>query len=268
MKIAEYYDRMAASYDDSFGADSIWDIPFQVSCTLIEPYLPKPPAAIVDAGGGTGKWAIPLARRGFSVSLVDISRAMLEVAKTKATAEGLEGRVTVRQGDIRGLEYPTDEFDVVLGMGDPISYCGAPNVAIAELVRVAKKGGLIVCSVDSRTGYFKTFRDSFDVDLERIASFIETGNTIGAEGFPVHAFTAEELENSFAHSGASKLKIWRIPSIMFLWSEQALLGQLRDPHFRERLISEELRFVAQGVTLGPHHLYGLFEKTRTRPSGQ
>jgi 2-polyprenyl-3-methyl-5-hydroxy-6-metoxy-1,4-benzoquinol methylase len=35
---------------------------------------------VLDVGGGTGAFSIPLARRGYSVTHLDISPAMLEIA--------------------------------------------------------------------------------------------------------------------------------------------------------------------------------------------
>jgi S-adenosylmethionine-dependent methyltransferase len=51
--------------------------------------LPSPPATILDAGGGTGTFAVPLAERGYAVTLVDRSPEWLEVAADRARAAGV-----------------------------------------------------------------------------------------------------------------------------------------------------------------------------------
>src|SRR6266498_175834 len=49
--------------------------------------LPQPPASVVDAGGGTGQLAVPLARLGYHVTVVDTSAAMLATCSQRAAAE-------------------------------------------------------------------------------------------------------------------------------------------------------------------------------------
>jgi ubiquinone/menaquinone biosynthesis C-methylase UbiE len=43
-----------------------------ITWKYIEPYVPiDPDALVLDAGGGTGRWAIRMARKGCKVILVD-----------------------------------------------------------------------------------------------------------------------------------------------------------------------------------------------------
>jgi S-adenosylmethionine-dependent methyltransferase len=67
--------------------------------------LPAAPATVVDAGGGTGQLAVALARRGYRVTVVDTSAAMLATCAQRAAAEGGEvaERVTGVQGDAADL---------------------------------------------------------------------------------------------------------------------------------------------------------------------
>jgi SAM-dependent methyltransferase len=67
--------------------------------------LPAAPAAVVDAGGGTGQLAVALARHGYRVTVVDTSAAMLATCAQRAAGEGGEvaDRVTGVQGDASDL---------------------------------------------------------------------------------------------------------------------------------------------------------------------
>ena len=51
--------------------------------------LPAPPARVVDAGGGTGQLAVPLAAAGYQVTVVDTSAAMLATCQQRARRESL-----------------------------------------------------------------------------------------------------------------------------------------------------------------------------------
>jgi SAM-dependent methyltransferase len=77
------------------------------------------PRAILDLGCGTGNHDIPLARRGYRVTGLDQSTAMLSVARKKATAS----RVGVRfvRGDMRSFRL-AKQFDAVLCMFGAFGY--------------------------------------------------------------------------------------------------------------------------------------------------
>jgi S-adenosylmethionine-dependent methyltransferase len=67
--------------------------------------LPPAPARVVDAGGGTGQLAVALALRGYRVTVVDTSPAMLATCAQRAEAEGpaVAGRLATVQGDAADL---------------------------------------------------------------------------------------------------------------------------------------------------------------------
>ena len=66
---------------------------------------------ILDIGCGTGRHSLELARRGYSVTGIDLSESMLERAREKAEHLGL--RVELRQHDARELPFE-GEFDAAI----------------------------------------------------------------------------------------------------------------------------------------------------------
>lgn len=60
---------------------------------------------------GTGRQAIELAKRGYSVTGVDLSEAMLKRAREKARAAGVE--VNFIKADARALPFH-NEFDLAI----------------------------------------------------------------------------------------------------------------------------------------------------------
>lgn len=95
-------------------------------------------SSILDVGGGTGAFSIPLARRGFSVTHLDLSPAMLEIARIKS--KGI-GTIRFIEGNVIEMSTFSDKsFDLVLNMDGPVSYCGCDaERAISESARVARK---------------------------------------------------------------------------------------------------------------------------------
>ena len=73
-EVKETYDRLAESYDAMFSG-GFWAVYDAITWKYIEDYLPEK-GVILDAGGGTGKWSIQLAKKGYTVHLVDLSSEM------------------------------------------------------------------------------------------------------------------------------------------------------------------------------------------------
>jgi ubiquinone/menaquinone biosynthesis C-methylase UbiE len=70
---------------------------------MIQQYAARCGSPILELACGTGRVLLPLARQGYDVTGVDVSEAMLAVARRKVVAEGLEEQVTLFQQDMREL---------------------------------------------------------------------------------------------------------------------------------------------------------------------
>jgi SAM-dependent methyltransferase len=88
------------------------------------PFLDKafgaPGGAILDVACGAGRHSIPLARRGYSVTGVDLSAMFLDEARRRSEAEELP--VAWHRGDMRALPW-RDRFDGALCFGNSFGYC-------------------------------------------------------------------------------------------------------------------------------------------------
>ncbi len=66
---------------------------------------------ILDVGCGTGRHSIELAKRGYTVTGIDLSDNMLDKARSKAKEAGVE--VTFMQADARDFNF-NEKFDLVI----------------------------------------------------------------------------------------------------------------------------------------------------------
>ncbi|RLD14536.1 MAG: hypothetical protein DRI28_03265 [Caldiserica bacterium] len=72
-KVEEFYDKIAEEYDRIYQTP-YWRLYHEITWHNIKQFLPRRENAIIlDAGGGTGYWAIKLAKLGYKVILTDIS---------------------------------------------------------------------------------------------------------------------------------------------------------------------------------------------------
>jgi SAM-dependent methyltransferase len=120
-----------------------------VETELVTEYFPTPPAQVLDLGCGAGRTTGDLARRGFSVTAVDLAPRLLEAARERHP--GLDFRVM----DATALEFEDASFDAAL-----FSYNGIDCIhpveqrvrAMAEAFRVLRPGGVFVLSSHNLVG--------------------------------------------------------------------------------------------------------------------
>jgi SAM-dependent methyltransferase len=77
------------------------------------------PVRVLDVGGGSGVWAVPMAVAGCSVTVVDMSPDALAALRGRALRAGVADRIRGVQGDAQALTEVIDaaDADLVLGHG-------------------------------------------------------------------------------------------------------------------------------------------------------
>ena len=144
MSAAQFGSTYASAYDSMYA-----DKDYEAVCDLLEEAFRRAGSGgavkrVLDLGCGTGNHAIPLARRGYSVSGVDLSAEMLEVAGRKAAEAGVE--LDLHEGDVRSARVE-GQFDAALLMFAVLGYQRTNDSVLATL-RTARAhlrdGGVLV----------------------------------------------------------------------------------------------------------------------------
>lgn len=118
---------------------------------IVQRYLPQSSCRVIDIGGGTGVYAMPLAARGHRVTLIDPVPLHVERARELSAASSTPLDV-VHLGEARRLPAPDAAFDLALLFG-PLYHLTTPAdrvSAIAEAKRVLVPGGLLLAAYISR----------------------------------------------------------------------------------------------------------------------
>lgn len=105
------------------------------------------PTSVLDAGCGTGRVAIELARRGIDVVGVDLDPAMLASARDKAPG------LTWVAADLASVDLDR-RFDVVMLAGNVMIFLtpGTEGDVVANLTRHLRSGGALVAGFQVQAG--------------------------------------------------------------------------------------------------------------------
>ncbi|MEK6792024.1 MAG: class I SAM-dependent methyltransferase [Deltaproteobacteria bacterium] len=103
----------------------------------------RPGQRALDAGCGTGIYALALAQKGLSVVASDSSPEMIGLAASKAAARSVN--VEFVEASVQRLPFRDNEFDLVVAIG-VLCFVNskARSIALKEMRRVLKPGGRIV----------------------------------------------------------------------------------------------------------------------------
>lgn len=98
------------------GQKTIIDAPLMLElCTEAAMYVNPQAKELLDVGCGAGNLTLRMLSRipGLNCTLNDLSLPMLERAKVRVSGQ-TTGQITLIQQDMRDLELPSDQFDIVL----------------------------------------------------------------------------------------------------------------------------------------------------------
>jgi SAM-dependent methyltransferase len=115
-------------------------------------YLPRPPATILDLGGGPGAYALWLARLGYRVHLIDLMPLHIQQAQQASDAQPDHPLERCVVGDARSLDVDDQSVDAALVLG-PLYHLIERSDRVQvwrEAARVVKRGGIVVAAAISR----------------------------------------------------------------------------------------------------------------------
>lgn len=110
--VAIHWGRRAATFDDEPDHGLGDPLVMAAWARRLTAWLPSPPTRVADLGCGTGSLAVLLATLGHAVTASDIAPEMVERARRKAEAAGVDIDLAVADATAPGL--PDGSIDVVM----------------------------------------------------------------------------------------------------------------------------------------------------------
>jgi SAM-dependent methyltransferase len=211
---------------------------------LLDRFLPRAPALILDVGGAAGVYAFPLAERGYVVDLVDPVPLHVEQAKQRAAMYQRVPR-SFQVGDARAIPCDDGAADAVLFFGPlyHLTHSDERIKAICEARRVLRAGGLLLAVAISR---FASALDGIGRGLIRDPDFVriveqdlKTGqhrNETGSLDYFTTAFFhhPDELKMELIEGGfpaprlcAIEGPLWTAPESTTTEQQEALMATMR-----------------------------------------
>lgn len=202
--IRSVYDRIAGEYDRRIPGSGLSDEIF--TDTELEFLLGRITKGerVLDMGCGTGRFTVPMARKGAQVTGLDLSQGMLDVASRKLAEQGLHA--DMHQGDMADLPFDDGTFDTVTSMLALMHVPLADRSAVfREVSRVLKPGGRMLLCVKNSV-FERLFKGdrfaSVDVTDVEDKKLVFTRTSDGTEyTAPWYSFAPHDLTALFAKAG-------------------------------------------------------------------
>ena len=149
------------------------------------------PATIADLGCGGGRNAAKLMEKYPAAKLTALDHSEISVVKTRQVNQAAvqSGRCAVLQGDVSGMPFEDEAFDLVTAF-ETVYFWAGPEKSFREVCRVLKKGGSFLIVNES---------DGENKADEKWTGMID-GMTI---------YNAQQLTDALKHAGFSKVDVHR-----------------------------------------------------------
>ena len=231
-------------------------------------HLPPPPARVLDVGGAAGVHALPLARAGYEVHLLDPVPRHVEQASEASGGQPGHPLASVRLGDARRLPEADGTADAVLLLG-PLYHLTeqADRLrALSEARRVVRPGGVVCAAAISRFASMLDGLFTGAIDEPALAEIVKADLDHGVHRNPTSRpewFTTayfhrpEELRAEILATGLDVVALvglegplWLMPDLARRWADprarEQLLGLIRTVEAEPSLLGVSAHLLAVG----------------------
>lgn len=213
-KIEKFYDEQ---YDE-WSRLKRHKIEFDITKRYLDEYLTGESLKIFDIGGGPGRYALYLAQKGHKVSLLDLSKQNIEVAKAESAKRGIWLEAYIH-GNALELDDHEEAYDAVLLMG-PLYHLVRESdrkKAVEVALGALKAGGILVASfIASYAPILDNLKGLYPmVSVDGLLTYLKNGVSNGDSGFTTAYFThPQEARALMEEAGLTELAFAGVENIL------------------------------------------------------
>jgi len=146
-QVLKEYEKTAHMYDVNRSMHFIGKKVDQLQTNLIYKLIKENKCRkILEAGCGTGRILLPLAKKGLKCFGIDPSKNMLDQLKRKKPKKV---KIQLKIGDIENIPFKSNTFDCCYTV-HVLMHLPDYKKAFKEMYRVTKKGGIIICDFPNK----------------------------------------------------------------------------------------------------------------------
>ena len=219
----------------------------------IKQELKIPPGAhVVDAGGGTGRWAIWLNRElGVEVTIADKSESMLEVAQEAITKCGVSGVHLLHCDLEQPGSLPVSSFDGAISTYGVWSFLHAPQIAFENVYSSLRPGSTMLAMAHGWANALTAKLSDPTSSVDEIRRLLNERLVKWASHVPVlRTYSAQEFAQLAEASGFSQARTFGIGVVLHPGSEDfdythasisAVSRRLLDQEFWQIALENEIK---------------------------
>ncbi len=189
--------------------------------------------SVLDLACGTGAATLPMARAGLQVTGLDRSNEMIEIARQRATAEGLS--IDWVHADMTDFDVASP-FDLVTCFYDAVNYL-AGHAELAEFAacchRALRTGGMLAFDINTRRKLEEHWQDSTLVAADTEDRFI-----VYQSWFDADANASPLVMNLFERQDDGHWRRFTEEHVEFAFAIDVVSATLVDAGFRQPEVLE------------------------------
>lgn len=157
---------------------------------------------VLEPGCGNGDLSIEVAKRGFDVTGLDISKAGIRQAIQQRKTDNLDTNTEFLVGDGTRLPFPDSSFDSIL-LAEVLKHVRSSKKLLDEAIRVVRNGGRIIISVPDGLlipwpGHLRIFlKDTLETELSQYSEEIEW-HTLPFKKWLICSFFVQKSDSDIA----------------------------------------------------------------------
>lgn len=212
-------------------------IEFDITKRYLDEYLCEDSLEIFDIGGGPGRYSIYLAEKGHKVSLLDLSKCHIEIAKEKSAERGIELEAYIHGNALELGEYE-QKYDVIMLMGPLYHLINESDrkAAVDGALRLLKPNGIIIASFISNYAPIQDYLKGLHTieSVDELLVYLKDGENQGDKGFTTAYFTSvKEAKDLMNSCGLRELIFVGVENI--LGSKEKEINMLEDDEYEKWL---------------------------------